>query len=156
MSETAVQRKRWPLPLLLCSAQAAEDEGDYPLDRVRIQKAIFLLTRRGSANWHDLYEYEAYDWGPYCRDLVQDLRSMSANGLLRVGQGPGLRYGRYALTKQGEDLAHLLWRQLDDHERRFIKMVRRYVTSKDFNSLLREVYAEYPEYATESRWAGRR
>lgn len=154
-AERLGMRQRWELPLLLCSAEAAHGEGVHPLDRIRIQKAIFLLTCRGALRWRTLYSYEPYDWGPYSRELAADLRNLRANGLIRVAQGVGDRHGRHALTEQGEELATVLWGRLDESELEFIRRIRQYVTSKDFNSLLREVYAEYPEYATESRWSGR-
>jgi len=36
----------------------------------------------------------------------------------------------------------------------FIRSVRAYVTHKSFTQLLREVYAEYPEFATASQFSG--
>ncbi len=143
--------RRW-LPLLLCAAQAGHADGAYPLDRIRMQKAVFLLTLRGSARWSGLYTYRAYDWGPYCRELVDDLRGLAADGHMRTSATGGSRYGRYTLTEQGQHTADQLWAQLPPDEQEFLSTVRAYVTSKDFNALLREVYAAYPEYATESRW----
>jgi len=39
-------------------------------------------------------------------------------------------------------------------EMEFIRSVRAYVTHKSFTQLLREVYAEYPEFATASQFSG--
>jgi len=147
----SVPARRW-LPLLLCSAQAGQADGAYPLDRIRMQKAVFLLTLRGSERWNGLYPYRAYDWGPYCRELVDDLRGLAAAGHMRTSATAGSRYGRYTLTEQGQQTADQLWAQLPPDEQEFLTTVRSYVTSKEFNVLLREVYAAYPEYATESRW----
>jgi uncharacterized protein YwgA len=143
--------RRW-LPLLLCSSQAGQADGAYPLDRIRMQKAVFLLTLRGSARWNGLYPYRAYDWGPYCRELVDDLRGLAATGHIRTSATAGSRYSRYMLTEQGQQAADRIWHALPPDEQEFLTTVRAYVTSKDFNALLREVYAAYPEYATESRW----
>ncbi|MCU1588881.1 MAG: restriction modification system specificity protein [Frankiales bacterium] len=143
--------RHW-LPLLLCASQTGQADGAYPLDRIRMQKAVFLLTLRGSARWNGLYPYRAYDWGPYCRELVDDLRGLAATGLMRTSATAGSRYGRYMLTEQGQQAADEVWESLPPDEQEFLTTVRAYVTSKDFNALLREVYAAYPEYATESRW----
>lgn len=148
-------KRRWILPLLLCSRQAATADGQHPLDRIRMQKAVFLLTRRGALGWRELYAYKPYDWGPYCRDLVDDLDALAAQGLVRVSQSMGTKYGPYVLTEQGQALADASWRALRSEEQSFLTTVRGYVTSKDFNGLLREVYAEYPEYASESIWSGK-
>lgn len=145
---------RRSLPLLLCSSQAGQADGAYPLDRIRMQKAVFLLTMRGTATWNGLYPYRPYDWGPYCRELVDDLRDLAASGHMRTSTAAGSRYGRYTLTELGQQAADQLWARLPPDEQEFLTTVRAYVTSKDFNALLREVYAAYPEYATESRWSG--
>jgi uncharacterized protein YwgA len=147
--------RRWALPLLLCSRQAAASGGVHPLDRIRMQKAVFLLTRRGASAWRDLYPYKPYDWGPYSRELVDDLDLLTRQGFVRVSQATGSKYGPYVLTEQGQAVVDAAWAHLQNEEQAFLTEVRAYVTSKDFNGLLREVYAEYPEYATESIWSGR-
>lgn len=45
------------LPLLLASDEARSGDEPFPLDRIRMQKAVFLLTQRGSAAWATLYRY---------------------------------------------------------------------------------------------------
>ena len=148
--------RRWALPLLLCSEEGQDEEGTHPLDRIRVQKGIFLMVQRGSDSWRDLYDFRPYDWGPYCRDLAADLHMLIANNLLRVAGVPESRYGKYVLTSDGQRLAEMFWGHLDLGERRFIAAVRSYVTNKDFNGLLREVYDAFPAYASQSRWPGRR
>lgn len=148
--------RRWVLPFLLCSPQAATSgEGPHPLDRIRMQKAIFLLTRRGAADWADTYAYRPYNWGPYCRELVDDLHRLIEADLLRLSYADAPQFGRYQLTDSAEALADTLWQDLAEPERDFLASVRTYVTHKDFNGLLREVYDAYPEFATKSRWTGK-
>ena len=145
----------WVLPLLLCSGQAATQDGPYPLDRIRMQKAVFLLTQRGAPEWAELYTYRPYDWGPYCRELTEDLNLLASNGLLRESPAQRSRYGQFMLSEQGQQLATIFWPRLPPEERRFLSSVRAYVTKKDFNGLLHEVYSAYPQYATQSRWSRR-
>jgi uncharacterized protein YwgA len=142
------------LPLLLSSGLLAGRDERQPLDRVRMQKAIFLVTRRGQRAWRELYPYEPYDWGPYSRRLAADLDSLRARGLLRTEPVPGHRYGRYVTTERGERWARQLLAGLSPAEVAFLRAVRKYVTSKSFSNLLREVYAAYPEFATESKFQG--
>jgi uncharacterized protein YwgA len=151
-----VPSRRWVLPFLLCSPLAADSgDGPHPLDRIRMQKAIFLLTRRGAADWREAYSYRPYNWGPYCRELADDLQQLMDAHLLRLSYTDAPQYGRYQLTDSGEQMARVLWQDLEQPERDFLGSVRSYVTHKDFNDLLREVYDAYPEYATKSRWVGR-
>lgn len=144
------------LPVLLCSPQAAaRGDGSHPLDRVRMQKAIFLLIQRGPAAWRSAYTYRPYNWGPYCGDLSHDVNRLIESGVIRLSHADGATYGRYQLTEAGEAVADDIWATLGPEEQDFLSVVRSYVTHKDFNGLLREVYKEYPEYATKSRWSGK-
>lgn len=155
-SAAAVPWQRWALPLLLCSRGPGASDGDHPLDRVRMQKAVFLLIQRGPATWRSYYAYAPYNWGPYCRDLNDDLRRLVDARLVRLSTADGSRYGRFELTSDGEEVAAELRRHLPPAEREFVTTVRAYVTSRNFNDLLREVYAAYPDYASKSKWSGRR
>jgi uncharacterized protein YwgA len=122
-----------------------------------MQKAIFLLTQRGAPAWRDTYNYRPYNWGPYCRDLADDLTAMVDAGILRISHtGGASRYGRYVTTDLGEELARQLWGVLSNREGEFLKSVHSYVTHKDFNGLLQEVYEAYPDFASQSIWSGKR
>jgi uncharacterized protein YwgA len=126
----------------------------YPFDRIRIQKAIFLLTQRGSPVWRELYRYKPYNWGPYSSQLASDMDSMVSQGLVEVEEVSGSQYPRYGTTTAGEAHATMVWSTLQRTERDFVRSVRSYVTGRSFTQLLREVYAEYPEFATASYFMG--
>ncbi len=144
---------RSDLPLLLASDLMGSDDERYPLDRVRMQKAVFLAVQRGPEAWHDFYSYQPYDWGPYSRTLTSDLAALDDEGLLQTRtQRPAARYGRFATTAEGEKRGGLVLQELSPREAQFLRTIRSYVTSKSFESLLREVYAAYPAFATESRF----
>lgn len=146
---------RWALPLLLCSSALQGRMGPHPLDRIRLQKAIFLVTRRGASAWSVMYVYEPYNWGPYSRALADDVGNLQSERLIRTVRREPNTYPAYRLTSEGEAVAEQVIVLLDESELDFIAKVRMYVTCRDFNSLLREVYAAYPAFASQSRWAGR-
>lgn len=153
----ALPWRRAALPLLLSSRAAGQESGPHPLDRIRIQKAVFLLVQRGAPAWRDVYEYHPYNWGPYCRDLTDDLAALVQAGILRISHADrASTYGRYVATDLGEQVAARLWETLGRPEAEFIQHVFSYVTHKDFNGLLREVYDAYPDFARQSIWAGKR
>lgn len=145
------RRQRQALPLLLACQHAAGDDERFPLDRVRLQKAVFLVTQ-GAADWADAYQYRPYNWGPFSSDLTHDTDALVAAGRLRVA--PGSRYGRYVTTDAGEAEAEQLWKSLGPAQRRFLADVRRFVTGRSFDRLLRDVYAAYPDFATKSLFRG--
>jgi len=145
---------RCDLALVMMSQLAGGPGELYPLDRLRMQKAVFLLTQRGTPRWRQLYSYKPYNWGPYSSQLRSDVESLVRNDFAEVEDVPGREYGRYRTTRTGEARAARTWADLTSAERDFIRSVRTYVTHKSFTQLLREVYAAYPEFATASQFSG--
>jgi uncharacterized protein len=143
---------RSDLALLTMSQLASAPGEPFPLDRIRVQKAIFLLTQRGPPDWKPLYQYRPYNWGPYSSQLAADTESLIRAGYLE--DVPGARHGQYRATTLGEAYADQVWATLSAKEQHFIRSVRAYVTNRSFTQLLREVYAAYPDYATASQFSG--
>lgn len=140
------------LVLLLTSDLVAADEEVEPLDRLRLQKAVFLLEQEGPQGWRDFYDFVPWHWGPFSRELSNAVRGLLHDGLLEPEYAPGRSYPGYRTTRQGEHRAEQAWRSLTQERRDFIGRVRRYVTSRSFNRLLREIYTKYPTYATRSKF----
>jgi len=141
------------LPLLLASGLFAAPNETEPLDDLRMQKGIFLLTMAGNPDWRDLFSFSPYDWGPYSSDLARVLAELIKAGLLTKEPFPNRRYMQYKLTHAGEHLIYSILPNLSDTDGIFIRQVRNYVNSRPFARLLREVYSAYPEYAVNSRFA---
>jgi uncharacterized protein YwgA len=142
------------LPLLLASDFSAAPDETEPLDRLRMQKGVFLLEMRGPSAWNNLFRFTPYDWGPYSFDLAAAVEDLLAMGYLVKEAVPARRYMRYRTTPAGEQLLSQLAVGLDPQARTFVQATRRYVSSRPFARLLREVYKAYPEYAVNSRFAG--
>lgn len=140
------------LPLLLASTRFAAGDESQPLDRVRMQKGVFLLQMRGSEAWRGLFDFEPYDWGPYSRQLSSSVSHLLVDGMLEQDQQTSSGYSAYRTTPAGERAVSDLEGQLSPSELEFIRAVRRFVTTRSFNQLLRDVYAAHPEYATASRF----
>lgn len=141
------------LVLALASEQAKGEGETFPLDRIRMQKAAFLVSMRGTDELR-AYDFEPYNWGPYSGELNNDLRAMAAGDLLDLERRPGHQYPEFKTTPAGEDRANKVWSQLEPREQAFLRSVRKFVTGRSFSRLLRDVYAAYPDYATKSQFSG--
>lgn len=143
------------LPLLLASkvGHPVGDEAE-PLDRLRMQKAVFILQMAGPEAWSDAFTFVPWDWGPFSRDLANELLVLQQQGLMETEPVEWRRYPRYKTTPEGEAIAQKVASSLDEKQRAFIQKVRRYVTSRSFSQLLREVYSRFPEFAVNSRFQG--
>jgi uncharacterized protein YwgA len=140
------------LPVLLAADRYGSADESEPLDRIRMQKGVFLFAKRGPKDWRDIYCYLPFDWGPYSSALASDLSDLVAEGLLDYEQVPGRRFGRYRTTPAGERA--LAGIPLDPRIDTFVRAVRHFVTTRSFSELLRDVYAAFPVYATRSRFQG--
>jgi len=143
------------IPLLLASASAVTDRETEPLDRLRMQKAAFLIDMRGPESWRHLYDFRPYNWGPYSGVLTADLDSLIKRNLMAT-VNTGRRHDGYVTTLAGES-------EVDNgtasgaiaaSDLKFVQSVRRYVTTRSFSQLLRDVYDAYPDYAVRSRFSG--
>lgn len=127
---------------------AAGGTGPYPLDPVRLMKGAFLVVERGRSEWSSLFNFEAYDYGPFDRRVYDARDALIFDDLLEVLPG---RYDSYRLTVEGRQRAAWLSEQLGA-DAGWIRRIGRYVTTRSFARLLDEVYAAHPEYAARSRF----
>ncbi len=120
------------------------------LDPVRIQKGMFLFAQQAEAPDEERYDFEAYNYGPYSFDLRDDLNRLVGEGLAQAEPVPGYTWSRFRLTEDGYAAARVV---RDNAERDVAKKmfaIKQTVSGKSFNALLRDVYDEYPDYATNS------
>lgn len=125
-------------------------EGSYPLDPIRLMKGCFLVSQLGRPAWKELFRFEPYDYGPFDSDVYRSRDALVSRGLLAAA--PAGRYSTYSLTAAGRERVASLRAALGSNADWFAQ-IGRYVTSRSFTDLLDEVYAQYPEFATKSRYA---
>lgn len=111
-------------------------------------KGAFLVGQRGRSDWRSLFRFEAYDYGPFDTGVYVARDALVGRGLLEIIPG---RYDSYRLTDVGREHAEDVTETLGT-DAEWIKRVGRYVTSRSFDRLLREVYAAHPDYAVRSRF----
>jgi hypothetical protein len=143
-----MNRSDWLL-LLVCRQSLAVDGPD-ALDPVRIQKGMFLLSQRGPAR--NLYQFSAYNWGPFSSQIYRDLDYLVDSGLLDRTPAPGQTWARYAATKRGVDRATEIASQVGPADVAWLAQCRRFLTERSFAKLLTDIYAAYPGMATKSQF----
>jgi hypothetical protein len=119
-----------------------------PVDRVRIQKAMFLFAQRSKASDHEKYEFEPYDYGPFSAAIYSDLARFEAADLIR--REGSARSPAYSLTTIGREAAGRLAAAVPTERLSYLQQVRAWVLARSFNQLLTDVYDMYPDYAVRS------
>jgi len=122
-----------------------------PLSPAQIQKSMFLLAEEmAKAVGRGFYRFSAYNYGPFCRDIYDDLDSMVATGLVTLS--PGSRDARrtYAITPAGMKRAAAIQPHADPAAFAYLGQAVDWAASLSFTALVRAIYAKYPKYRENS------
>lgn len=138
--------------LLLLDREALGASGPDALDPVRMQKGMFLLSERGPAR--GLYDFRAYDYGPFSASIYADLASLAQQGYVSEEKVPGRTWSVYRVTGRGHELAVVAAQQAGAAGAAWLKQAREFLTTRSFARLLKDIYAMYPQYAVNSKFGG--
>ena len=120
------------------------------LDPIRIQKALFYVSRDPSVPAAEKYPFEPYNYGPYSRAIYADLDALVRQGLLQTTPSPSGRWRMFSLTSAGFARFDEIRRDAPPEWLLLASSVRKLVTSLSFTELLRRVYREFPDFAVNS------
>ncbi len=140
-----MQREDWLLLFLATPARSGERPRS--LEPLRIMKGLFLMSQRGRGELDDLYQFKPYDYGPFTSDIYADLQVLGLRGLVTQEAVAGRSWRMYRPTTDGIERARELASALAPTDAATIDDAYRFVTTRGFLQLLRDIYAEYPEYA---------
>jgi hypothetical protein len=121
-------------------------EGQFPIDPVRLMKGAFLVVRRGRNEWSQLFNFQAYDYGPFDSQVYDTKDFLILRGLLDVRRG---RYEQYDLTDEGLDAVEAVHARLAE-DADWIRRIGNYTSTRSFDQLLDDIYTEYPEFRERS------
>ncbi len=124
-----------------------------PLQPVHLQKALFLIAQNVHPNQlkiRKMYQFEAYDYGPFAKEIYSDAEQLHAEGLLHIDQEPYASYRLYSITNAGRTRASQLIATLDEETVSYLKDVIKWVTSLTFKQLISEIYRLYPSMKVNS------
>ncbi len=121
-----------------------------PLDRIRLMKALFLIWHRSGRRIEDFYEFVPYMYGPCSFDLYMELDAAEHEQYVTQAPHPVMRWAPYYLTDKGSVAAKNVKRKANEATRNMIEATAKEVASENFHTLLRRVYAEAPDFASQS------
>lgn len=124
------------------------------MEPIQIQKTMFKFVNEAEVPTSEAYQFRPYNWGPCSFEIYDDLQSLRLDGKVEtIPTGRG--WSTYRLTELGRREAEVARANADENLAQKLAGIRQWVTSKSFGELLREVYRDYPTYATESIFAER-
>jgi len=119
------------------------------MEPIQIQKTLFKFAMESGAPDNEKYTFIPYNWGPCSMDIYDDLGQLRESSLVEFVPS-GLGWNIYHLTKEGEKKVEDLRKSVDCKLLKKLDSVREYVVSRDFETLLSDIYKQYPEFAKES------
>jgi hypothetical protein len=122
--------------------------GEGPLDPVRIMKGMFLTAKEGELPPPLSYSFVPYSYGPCAFMIYDDIDALAAENLIEK-RSVGARWPVYVATVTGKREADRIACAQPGLGNK-VQGFRDYVSSRNFKTLLREVYAKYPDYASKS------
>ncbi|ELZ05374.1 hypothetical protein C482_02451 [Natrialba chahannaoensis JCM 10990] len=149
-----MDRKTLPAALLYANEQ------EHIVGRTRLQKLVFLIEMAfqeedGSLPLSpDSYNFEPYDYGPFSKELYDDIDSLKKQDLIReiseeYKEGE-VRYV-YEIEDQGKQLVE---NNLDKEEMRAVLRLssnfKGTFNDDSLPDLIKEVYSRYPKFAENS------
>lgn len=122
---------------------------DDRMEPIQIQKTLFKFAMESGAPSGELYVFFPYNWGPCSLEIYDNLAEIREEGLVEfIPSGRG--WNLYRLTEAGQQKKHMLRKESDSTLLERLDAARKYVTSRDFETLLHDIYSEYPDFAKES------
>lgn len=146
-------RIRQFIPLaLLYEAEDQSIEG-----RTRLQKLAFLTREELVDEDIDVHEFIEYDYGPFSKELLDDLEELESQGLVNIQRNPtfggNTRYD-YQIEDDGIEIFEAAEDAIDDistiHQAAK-KTIDEY-NSMSLRRLLNYVYEEFPRFQEESAY----
>jgi uncharacterized protein YwgA len=114
-----------------------------------LMKYVFLFQNEDTTG-QTLYHFVPYKYGPFARELYQDLEALAAEGFIAVTESDEERT-EIALVPSEETTAQEVIAELPEDLRTAVARVLEQYGSLSHNQLLASVYEKYPVYATKSR-----
>lgn len=148
-----MDRKLLPLALMYA------DDGEPIEGRTRLQKLVFLMQKRieedkDDSPISDCYNFIAYDYGPFSKDLYDDLDDAIEKNFVRSETEPISEDKEkyiYEIENSGKDWIE---NHLSEDETKPILQLADNVKNEYgdvyLSNLINEVYSRYPEYAENS------
>ncbi|QIO25564.1 type II toxin-antitoxin system antitoxin SocA domain-containing protein [Haloarcula sp. JP-L23] len=123
--------------------------------RTRLQKLLFLIQQRldqREESFDKGYDFVAYDYGPFSKEIYQDIDYLIERGFLAEHArklDDGIIKYEYNLTEKGEDYIEESFPELGErHE--VVQDVTNEFANEELQNIIDYVYSRYPEYAENS------
>lgn len=122
------------------------------LSPAQLQKATFLLAKRAPELFDEGHNFNfvPYDYGPFDKAVYDEAGALALAGLAQINQAPFGRWNVYSASAEGVEAGRRILEGLAENKRDFVDQVVQWVRQQSFTSLVKSIYAAYPEMRANS------
>ena len=122
------------------------------LTPVQTQKLFFLIDRKiPHLVGGPFYHFQPYHYGPFDRQLYDDLDVLKAEGLIAVQQGS---VRQYMVSRLGHERGNELLVSLPSAVQEYVPKLISWITAMNFPELVSAIYYEFPDMKVNSVFRG--
>lgn len=148
IAQRSTALSKMPLLLLLALIRAEAARSGASIFVTALMKYAFLFQMEGNGR-RKLYHFVPYHYGPFARDVYNDLRSLSADGMIGIENDQA--EDKTSITLLNAEKADALIANLPTDVKDDVATVIETYGSLNHNNLLKTVYKKYPAYARKSK-----
>ena len=155
-SESTITRMDM-LQMLLLAGGSGQSQNEPIVGKTRLQKELFLAHKALQSSGIVLksYSFRPYYYGPYCKDIYQDIAWLISKGIVEernVESSYSGNISTYCLTPSGVEQTQKLIRELGlEKAFSFIQEVKTKYNSMSVVELVELTHSAYPEYIGQNR-----
>ena len=118
---------------------------------IQIQKLLFLLERKlGQQYEGKAFKFEAYDYGPYDKEIYWILDEFKNRSLIKIQYSEWPQLRTYEATDLGLEEGKKVLDQLHSSVSSYIILLSKWIRQLNFIDLVTYIYKEYPDFAVNS------
>jgi len=118
---------------------------------VQVQKLLFLIDMKIPEQvGGPFFEFVPYDYGPFDKDVYQQLEELAKNELVEILPCPGLSWNKYQLTVEGQERGEEVLSELAPEVADYLRSLSQFVRSLSFAELVSSIYRAYPDMRVNS------
>lgn len=122
-----------------------------PWTPVQVQKIFFLIDKRlGKLVGGPWFDFVAYDYGPFDRQVYLDIESLASRGSVQILGRDSFSASKYRVTREGRKEGNQALAGLREDVRHNIHDLSDWVRSLSFRQLVSAIYKAYPEMRARS------
>jgi len=127
------------------------EAGDRGLTPLRIQKSLFLIKQNlGGEIEGDFYDFEPYNYGPFCKNIYKDTDKLESEDLIRIDVSDNKKWIECIVTGNGKERVQKIKNSLSPNVLKYIEDLIIWISKLSFREIISYIYKKYPQFKENS------